>query len=109
MNKTVQVKCRMSIDEKVKFDELVKKSGLSQSEYFRRCALKKKIYDTGIKTDMKKVLYELSKIGVNINQIAKNLNSNIYSGAEKDIERMIGQLENIQNDFREIISKVRSL
>ena len=102
------VTIRMNEDEKKKFDELVKQSGLSQSEYFRRCALKKKIYDFGIKNDMKNVQHELSKIGVNINQIAKNLNSNIYTGADQDVKKMIEQLEVIQNDFRKIILKVRS-
>lgn len=103
-----QIIARMTDDEKKKFDELVKQSGLSQSEYFRRCALKKKIYDFGIKNDMKNVQHELSKIGVNINQIAKNLNSNIYAGADQDVKKMIEQLEVIQNDFRKIILKVRS-
>lgn len=102
------VTIRMNEDEKKKFDELVKQSGLSQSEYFRRCALKKKIYDFGIKNDMKNVQHELSKIGVNINQIAKNLNSNIYTGADQDVKKMIEQLEVIQNDFRKIILRVRS-
>ena len=98
----------MSVEEKEKFDKLVEQSGLSQSEFFRRCALKKKIYDFGIKNDMKNVQHELSKIGVNINQIAKNLNSNIYTGADQDVKKMIEQLEVIQNDFRKIILKVRS-
>ena len=108
MNKSVQVKCRMSVEEKEKFDKLVEQSGLSQSEFFRRCALKKKIYDFGIKNDMKNVQHELSKIGVNINQIAKNLNSNIYAGADQDVKKMIEQLEIIQNDFMKIILRVRS-
>lgn len=99
----------MNDEEKEKYLELVKQSGLTQSEFFRRCALKKKIYDFGIKNDLKNVQHELSKIGVNINQIAKNLNSNIYSGAEKDVQEMTEQLENIQEDFRKIILKIRNL
>ena len=99
----------MTDDEKAKFNALVKQSGLTQSEYFRRCALKKKIYDIGIKADLKKLQYELSKIGININQIAWNLNSNIYVGADKDVQKMIEQLEEIQDDFKKIVSKVRNL
>lgn len=37
----------MTEEQKEKFDELVKQSGLTQSEFFRRCALKKKIYALG--------------------------------------------------------------
>ena len=104
-----QIIVSMNDEEKEKYLELVKQSGLTQSEFFRRCALKKKIYDFGIKNDLKNVQHELSKIGVNINQIAKNLNSNIYSGAEKDVQEMTEQLENIQEDFRKIILKIRNL
>lgn len=104
-----QIIVRMTDEEKQKFNELVMKSGLSQSEYFRRCALKKKIYDVGIKADLKKVQYELSKIGTNINQIAYNLNSNIYSGVDKDVKKMTEELEKLQDDFFKIVTKVRSL
>lgn len=99
----------MNDEEKEKYLELVKQSGLTQSEFFRRCALKKKIYDVGIKNDLRSVQHELSKIGTNINQIARNLNSNIYSGADKDVREMTESLENLQEDFRKIILKIRNL
>ena len=99
----------MNDEEKEKYIELVKQSGLTQSEFFRRCALKKKIYDVGIKADLRKVQHELSKIGTNINQIAWNLNSNIYVGADKDVRAMTKALENLQDDFQKIILKVRKL
>lgn len=104
-----QIIVSMNDEEKEKYLQLVEQSGLSQSEFFRRCALKKKIYNFDIKDDMKNIQHELSKIGVNVNQIARNLNSNIYVGADKDVQKMIEQLEEIQNDFRKIIVKVRSL
>mgnify|MGYP000762496256 CR=1 FL=1 len=68
-----QIIVSMNDEEKEKYLELVKQSGLTQSEFFRRCALKKKIYDFGIKNDLKNVQHELSKIGVNINGECLNL------------------------------------
>lgn len=107
--RNVAVTVRMTEEEKNKFDELVKKSRLSQSDFFIKTALQKKIYDVGIKNDLRSVQHELSKIGTNINQIAKNLNSNIYSGADKDVREMTESLENLQDDFRKIILKIRNL
>lgn len=107
--RNVSVCVRMTEEEKQKFDELVAQSGLSKSEYFIKCALDKKIYNFGIKDELKSVQYELSKIGANINQIAKNLNSNIYVGAEQDAKEISNNLAELQEIFLKILHRVRSL
>ena len=107
--RNVSVCIRMTEEEKAKFDELVAQSGLSQSEYFIKSALNKKIYNFGIKDELKSVQYELSKTGANINQIAKNLNSNIYVGAEQDTKEIRSSLAELQDTFLKILCRVRSL
>lgn len=79
----------MSQSEKKIFDSLVKKSGLTQSEYFRKMALGERVFVLGSKEEMKKIYYELNKLGINTNQIAKNLNSNIYIDAHSDIQNLL--------------------
>lgn len=92
----------MTEDEKRIFDKCVSISGLSQSEYFRDVAMGKKIYILGSKEEMKALFYEVHKLGVNTNQIAKNLNSSIYIGANEDMKKLL-------NDYNILLDKVMKL
>ncbi|MEY8536321.1 plasmid mobilization relaxosome protein MobC [Blautia pseudococcoides] len=56
--------------------------------------------------EMQKLIYEINKIGVNINQIVKDHNSKIYSIGDKEklnflLEQVIEKLENIKNMITE--------
>lgn len=84
--------------EKELLDKKVADSHLDRSKYLRKVALG----ETIINIDMKRldgVIYELNKIGTNINQIAKFCNSNnqIY---KSDIQ----ELQNEMNKVCEIIA-----
>ena len=65
---------RISAEDKELIEEKARKTGLTTSEYMRRCALGRKLPcygDTGL---LREYSMQLGKIGSNLNQIAKHLN-----------------------------------
>lgn len=83
-----QIKFRLTDEELKKFNSKVEKSKLTKNEYLRKLVLKKEI----IQVDgLSEITKELNRIGVNLNQIAKNVNSGMT--AEKQ------QLESINKEF----------
>lgn len=98
----------MNDEEKAIFDEKVKLSGLSQSEYFRKMALGENIYILASKEEMKNLFFEVHKQGVNLNQIAKNLNSGIYIGAEKDIKEVNENYSNLISAITKLYNRVNT-
>lgn len=91
-----QVKIYLSDDEYNAYMEQVKLSNLSQTDFFVRCVRKKKIY---VIDGLRETLIELKKIGVNLNQISKNLNSGFFQNADKE-------LAEIKRDFRELKASI---
>jgi hypothetical protein len=86
--RNVPVTIRMTPEEKIQFDKKVLKSGLSQTEFFIKTALKKEIKIVGSKEQLEKLIFEINKIGVNLNQIARRINEGIFYGAEKELEQL---------------------
>lgn len=78
-------------------------AGLSQSEYVRRLIEGKRITSAGQKKQVDRLLYELSKIGTNINQIAHALNGHFYS-YPADAEEMKSLQKDLQDAIRTIIA-----
>lgn len=70
-NRTANVLIRFTQDEKDILVKRAKKAELTLSSYIRRAALNQKYIS---KADIK-TAFELRKIGVNLNQIAKHLNA----------------------------------
>ena len=77
-----------------------KKSNLTMSEYINRQLKNKSIV---VLEYGKEIYYELNKIGNNINQIAKKLNSNIATNKD------IAKLENISNVLNNLWQSLNSL
>ena len=69
-NRNIIIRVRLTEEEKNQFIQLSKKDDKSISSIIRESVLKAK---TVSKTDIQTV-YELKKIGANLNQIAKHLN-----------------------------------
>lgn len=67
-----QIIFRLSESEAEKFKKNIERSGKKQQEYLAACALQKKITNTD---GIKMLLPELKRIGSNLNQIAKVLNT----------------------------------
>lgn len=84
--------------EKELIDKKIEQSHLDTSKYLRKVALGEPIVNIDI-SKLDGVIYELNKIGTNINQIAKFCNSNnqIY---KSDID----ELKNKMNRVCEIIA-----
>lgn len=91
-----QVKIYLSDDEYNAYMEQVNLSRLSQTDFFVRCVCKKKIY---VIDGLRETLIELKKIGVNLNQISKNLNGGFFQNADKE-------LAEIKMDFRKLKASI---
>ena len=70
----VLMSMRISAEDKEQIEEKARKTGLSTSEYIRRCALGRKLPCYGDTSLLKEYSMQLGKIGSNLNQIAKHLN-----------------------------------
>lgn len=74
------------------------------SAYLRKIAIDGKIEIKDI-SELKKMNYNLHKIGVNINQIAKRINETnaVYRSDIQDVKKKINEIWELQ---KEIISKI---
>ena len=99
-----QIVIRLSDEENQKYMEQVQKSNLTQNEFFVRCVTKKKII---VVDGLKETLTELKKIGVNINQISKNLNSGIFQGADKELKAVKEEFTKVNDTMLELLKGVK--
>ena len=70
----VLMSMRISAEDKELIEEKARKTGLTTSEYMRRCALGRKLPCYGDTSLLSEYSMQLGKIGSNLNQIAKHLN-----------------------------------
>lgn len=70
-----QIKFRLSDEEALKLQVKIEQSGMSKQEYLVCCALDKPVTNLD---GLKEVVPGIKKIGTNLNQIAKELNSKKY-------------------------------
>lgn len=99
-----QLKIYLSDEEYAKFVEQVEKSKLTQTDFFIRCITKKKIT---VVDGLKETLTELKKIGVNINQISKNLNSGIFQNADKELKAVKEEFAKVNDTMLELLKGVK--
>ncbi len=74
------------------------------SEYCRICLLKENVQDNILLEEkLRDMIYQIRKIGVNINQIAKCINQGLYvvgeEGLKREIPRLKEQLSNVENQI----------
>jgi hypothetical protein len=86
-----QVIIRMSEEEYQMYEALRNKSGLNKTQYGLKCLLKK---DIVVLDGFKELTEQIKKVGININQIAKGVNSGM--GISKD------KIELIQKELGEV-------
>ena len=70
-------------------------TGMTPSAYIRTMALDGGNVDTTSHEDRQKLMYELSTIGNNINQIARMANTNVFI-SKSDVQEVNEQLKQIQ-------------
>ena len=82
--KTEIVKIRMTAKEKAELQNLAGQHHMNMSDYIRRVSARPpNVTKDEFEDSVTRVIYEINKIGVNINQIVKNNNSHIYSEDDK--------------------------
>ena len=86
---------RVSERERREIEEKARISGMTPSAYIRTMALDGGNVDTTSHEDRQKLMYELSTIGNNINQIARMANTNVFI-SKSDVQEVNEQLKQIQ-------------
>jgi len=92
MAKEIRKTIRFSDDEYAKIEKMMNEHNLTFAEFSRGAILRKKI-KTNLSKDM---IYEVNKVGNNLNQIAKKLNQ------DSDRKNLLLKLIEIQNQLKEI-------
>ena len=100
--KNITIRLRMTDSEFNHLNDLVQESGMKQAEYLRQVILKPRIVST---EGMKEVLPELKRVGNNLNQIARNLNTGKYSPKMDDeVERIGKELDDVWRLLRQFVA-----
>ena len=86
---------RVSERERREIEEKAAATGMTPSAYIRTMALDGGNVDTTSHEDRQKLMYELSTIGNNINQIARMANTNVFI-SKSDVQEVNEQLKQIQ-------------
>jgi hypothetical protein len=90
-SQTKQIVIRMTESDFTRLKKKVEQSGLSQAEYLRQAVLNKRIVSTEGITELIK---ELKRIGINLNQIARNSNTGT-AATHSEIQRISEDLGGI--------------
>ena len=104
-SRTHSVGCRLNDKELARYRELLEESGLKSQEYMKRAitskrfSVVKKVQQTSENDSSAELLFNLKKIGNNLNQIARALNEsryysyNLITQNQKEVAELIAQLK----------------
>jgi hypothetical protein len=99
--KEKQIKFYANEKEYEQIKKKVAKSKLSQQDYLLKCALDKKII---VVEELQPLFIELKKQGVNLNQIAKAINSGEINHVS---ENTFKEFQELWQSLRQLIQKVQ--
>ncbi len=106
MNKTERVEIRLSKREKAMLLRQAKKEKKTISEYIRiQVADPPDVTREEYESVNTNLIYEIRKIGVNINQIAKKYNEGRFVEPSDDLMDRMDELKNLVLEVRKIILK----
>ena len=89
-SKTEIVKIRMTAKEKAELQNLAGQHHMNMSDYIRRVSARPpNVTKDEFEDSVTRVIYEINKIGVNINQIAKKYNENRYVKPSEELLRLL--------------------
>ena len=77
---------------------------MSESEYFRLLITQKPNDYPEIRYSIKELINEVNRIGVNINEIVHNNNSELYRVADK--ERLVAYMRRLNETVDEVVVKL---
>ena len=104
-SRTHAVGCRLNDKELARYRELLQESGLKSQEYIKRAVTSKRFTVVKKVTETKEVdglgelIFQLKKVGTNLNQIAKELHEskyysyNLITQNQKEVAELIKQLQ----------------
>lgn len=102
--RTKQVVVRFTEEEYAALEEKLNIAQLSKTDFFIKCVTDKPIY---VVNGIRDVYYELSRIGANLNQIAKNLNGGFYQSADKELREIRQDFSIAKNELLRLIERVK--
>ena len=97
-NRNIKKSIYLNYDEEKKLKEKCNELNISESEFFRDCISNKEV-DYKLRKEILDLIYEIRKIGVNINQLTKIANQsgyiseNKYSNNYKELLRIIDYIK----------------
>jgi len=105
-SKSENLPIRFSPEEIKAFDAEAKELNITRSKLIRQKIKNGRVTVYKVDETMVKLLYELNKVGVNLNQIAHKLNENRVSNThfEKELAAVIVQIKTL---FAEVKSKIK--
>lgn len=95
MNKNSYFSFRVSEEEKKKIDKKIEKSKLRKSDFLRKTVLEKEIIQV---EGFKELAIELSRLGNNINQIAKAINL----GKLEEVE----EIKKLESEYKKVFEEI---
>lgn len=103
MSRTKDKQMKFWVDDKEleQIKKKAEKAKLSQSDYLRKCALDKKIV---VVEDLRPIFIELKKQGINLNQMAKAINSGEINHVA---ENTLKEYQELWRSLRLLIQKVQ--
>lgn len=87
--KKCQIHFNISPELEIILNKKIKKCGMNQTQFFEKLILEKEIKVIGSPEQLNQIISEIRKIGTNLNQIAKDLNSSFYSNVPIDVKEKV--------------------
>jgi hypothetical protein len=102
--RNIQVQFRVSVSELEELNKNIKKSDLKKSVFLRKVAIENEVI---VLEGLDEMVAQVKKIGVNINQIARVLNSGSYFDYSKDLQLTKKELNKIWQVLSLLAQKVQ--
>lgn len=107
-NRNVLISFRLTESEFLPYKKIISDADLNKTEFFRAVFLHKKpVFRPNNKKDTKNVIFEINKIGNNLNQIAKKLNEDSKRGiiSQRSYSNAINRLISIEWHLNRLLEK----
>lgn len=104
MAKDVVRNYRLTKQDADRLREKAEEAGMSEAEYFRLLITQKPNDYPEIRYSIKELINEVNRIGVNINEIVHNNNSELYRVADK--ERLVAYMRRLNETVDEVVVKL---
>ncbi len=101
MAKNIVRNYRLSSEEATALREKATQYGMNESEYFRLLITQRPKDYPEIREELKLLINEVNRIGVNINEIVYNNNSQLYR--EQDKERLIAYMRKVNAALEKVV------